>query len=440
VIVDQLRQLGSECAPDEAGPVDGPKPGSSTVNDSQLTAVESMALIASINASPNRQLKFILSLLILTGARQRELLQARWSDIDLERRAWKLTKLRSGDKRETPLNEAAILVLRQLTGAEDCDFMFANPTTKKPYNSLAKSWDTARTKAGLSDLEIDDLRYCIGDRVLFVAQMLDLIEDEGSEAECETPAGPAAGPGEDISTSTGDASELELLEAVDNGREIRFITDQRPSHEREGKQTPPADLPEDASAILLDGPGLELSDSVVSDEQTMSIVADRLAGAEGEGLEIPAAGLAEHPRATPGDEARFELPELPVSAEQEMRVAGDHLSDAECDDWGTYAVEHPQDASEALADAPELELREAAVTNGEAVSIIENHGFDIECGECELPAAACPDDASEAAKNASGTPPPDLAETNRPEVRVARRQTLLEKWWTHQGSNLGPAD
>jgi diguanylate cyclase (GGDEF)-like protein/PAS domain S-box-containing protein len=436
VIVDQLRKLGSVRAPDE--PTDRPKPSSSTVNDSQLTADESDALIAAINASPNRQLKFILSLLILTGARQRELLQARWSDIDLDRRAWKMTKLRSGEKSETPLDAAAIQVIAQLNRAEGCDFMFANPTTRKPYHSLAKGWDTARTKAGLSDLEIDDLRYCIGNRALFVTQLLDLIEDEGPEAEGEGEAPAAALRDDDASQSTQEASEFRLLEAVPNGCDIRLITDQRPSHERERPVTPAADVPGDASAVLVDEARLELPEAVVSDEPVDCIISDQPFDAEREGQEISAVALFDDAFADAVGEPRRELPELPVPDKQEMLVVADDPSDPECDARGTHAAERPEDGGEALADAPELELREAAATNGQA--IVEDHGLDIECGQCEVLAAACSDYPTEAATVTPATQPAALPETNRPEVRVARRQTLLEKWWTHQGSNLGPAD
>jgi len=392
VIVGQLHELGSARLSGAAGSGAGPKVGSSTVNESQLTAAETTALIEAINASPNRQLKFILSLLILTGARQRELLQARWSDIDLDRGAWAMTRLRSGEKRETPLSDQAIEMIRQIGRQEDCDFMFANPTTKKPYNSLARSWDTARTKAGLSDLEIDDLRYCIGDRRLFVAELLHLIADEAQAVDPETAEAPTAGPGESASEPTRAEPEGGLPEAGANGREIRLITDQRPIHEREGPQTQEAAHAENASA-------------------------------------------------TPVDEKILELPEFAVSDAQETSALPDHLSDAEDERRQAPAEVLAEDASEAPADALELELPEAAVTNRPAVSSSGGHRLNIDSGEWEPLAGDGSEDSREPPTDVSGAHVPNLAETNPPQVRVTRRQTLLEKWWwTHQGSNLGPAD
>jgi integrase len=41
----------------------------------------------------------------------------------------------------------------------DCEWVFANPKTLKPYVSIFCSWNTARTKAGLADVRIHDLRH-----------------------------------------------------------------------------------------------------------------------------------------------------------------------------------------------------------------------------------------------------------------------------------------
>ena len=42
---------------------------------------------------------------------------------------------------------------------DDCPFILANPVTQKPYRSFMTSWETARVKADLADVEIDDLRF-----------------------------------------------------------------------------------------------------------------------------------------------------------------------------------------------------------------------------------------------------------------------------------------
>ena len=39
------------------------------------------------------------------------------------------------------------------------DWLFANPKTYKPIVSIFCAWNTARTKAGLSDVRVHDLRH-----------------------------------------------------------------------------------------------------------------------------------------------------------------------------------------------------------------------------------------------------------------------------------------
>jgi site-specific recombinase XerD len=42
---------------------------------------------------------------------------------------------------------------------KDCPWVFPNPHTGKPFVSVYYSWNTARTKAGLRDVRMHDLRH-----------------------------------------------------------------------------------------------------------------------------------------------------------------------------------------------------------------------------------------------------------------------------------------
>ena len=50
-----------------------------------ISTEECRQLLIASRSSPNRQLKFIMALLMLTGARTSEILNMRWSDIHLEK-------------------------------------------------------------------------------------------------------------------------------------------------------------------------------------------------------------------------------------------------------------------------------------------------------------------------------------------------------------------
>jgi integrase len=61
-----------------------------------LSVEEAQRLYEAVCKSENTMLKFIVPMLILTGARKREVLDARWEDFDLGRRAWRIPITKSG--------------------------------------------------------------------------------------------------------------------------------------------------------------------------------------------------------------------------------------------------------------------------------------------------------------------------------------------------------
>ena len=103
-------------------------------------------------------LQYIVPMLILTGARKREVLDARWEDFDFERRHWRIHTTKLGKPRFVPMSDGVVSLLESLPRF-DCEWVFANPKTLKPYVSIFCSWNTARTKAGLADVRIHDLRH-----------------------------------------------------------------------------------------------------------------------------------------------------------------------------------------------------------------------------------------------------------------------------------------
>lgn len=129
---------------------------------------ESMRLRQELERSDNPQLRFIIAFLLVTGARKNEALKARWDDIDVEFKVWRVPLSKSGKVRHITLSDTAIRFLeilrlhnQQLLGRafDSCEFVFPNPKTLKPFVSIFYSWDAARCKAGLADVRIHDLRH-----------------------------------------------------------------------------------------------------------------------------------------------------------------------------------------------------------------------------------------------------------------------------------------
>ena len=127
--------------------------------DRYLTEGELKRLSKAVKESENPMLAPIISMLVLTGARRGEVLNARWEDIDLSRKRWRIPYTKSGKPRTVPLSESALEVLNNVPKVEGSPFVFPNPKTGKPFNSIYRSWNTARKKAGLEDVVIHSLRH-----------------------------------------------------------------------------------------------------------------------------------------------------------------------------------------------------------------------------------------------------------------------------------------
>ncbi len=124
-----------------------------------LSSEEAQALYEAVKKSDNPMLKFIIPMLILTGARKREVLDAKWEDFDPVRRQWRIPMTKSGRPRHVPLSEGVLQLLDSIPQGESCEHVFANPKTRKPYVSIFYSWNTARKSAGLGDVRVHDLRH-----------------------------------------------------------------------------------------------------------------------------------------------------------------------------------------------------------------------------------------------------------------------------------------
>ncbi len=124
-----------------------------------LSDAEAQRLAQAVCASSSPMLRYIIPMLLLTGARKREVLDARWQDFDLARRLWRIPTPKSGKARHVPLSDGAMALLACIPQVAGCPYPFANPATGKPYVAIFYPWDTARRRAGLADVRLHDLRH-----------------------------------------------------------------------------------------------------------------------------------------------------------------------------------------------------------------------------------------------------------------------------------------
>lgn len=124
-----------------------------------LSAEEAARLRVAVAASQNPQLQHIVGLLLLTGARVRELLDARWEHVDVERKSWLIPTSKTGKPRHVPLSKAALVIIEALPRFKDCPWLVPNPDTRNPYMSIKHGWRRAIRVAKLPGLRIHDLRH-----------------------------------------------------------------------------------------------------------------------------------------------------------------------------------------------------------------------------------------------------------------------------------------
>jgi integrase len=101
----------------------------------------------------------MIRVLLLTGARRNEIMELRWSEVDLERGLISLPPERSKTgAKHIPLSAPAAAIIAARPRSER--FVFPSPTRpEKPAVGLPKAWSRVRTRANLEGVRIHDLRH-----------------------------------------------------------------------------------------------------------------------------------------------------------------------------------------------------------------------------------------------------------------------------------------
>jgi integrase len=101
-----------------------------------------------------------IRLLMLTGARLREILNLRWDEVDLDRGVLRLPDSKTG-KKNVYLPTAAVDIIKGLTklGGYVIAGESAGTKKEKPRSDLKRPWATICKRAGVSGVRIHDLRH-----------------------------------------------------------------------------------------------------------------------------------------------------------------------------------------------------------------------------------------------------------------------------------------
>jgi integrase len=99
-----------------------------------------------------------IRLLLLTGARLREILHAKWEHVDFERGVIFLPDSKTG-KKTVYLSAVALEILANLPRLAGNPFLFPGGVEGKPRADLKKPWAAVTKAAGLEGVRIHDLRH-----------------------------------------------------------------------------------------------------------------------------------------------------------------------------------------------------------------------------------------------------------------------------------------
>jgi integrase len=99
-----------------------------------------------------------IRLLALTGARRNEILELTWSAVDFTRAELVLADSKTGPKR-IPLPAPALKLLEDAPRVEGNPYVCVGEREGGRFYGLQRPWDRIRTRAGLPDVRLHDLRH-----------------------------------------------------------------------------------------------------------------------------------------------------------------------------------------------------------------------------------------------------------------------------------------
>jgi integrase len=127
-----------------------------------LCDAERSALLNACAESAWPELHTLVLLALSTGARRGELINLKWSDVDLKAARATVHETKNGDSRMLPLVGKALEALRslKLQNSARSEYIFPQPSGfPGPYAYFDGVWQYALTAAKLSDFRFHDLRH-----------------------------------------------------------------------------------------------------------------------------------------------------------------------------------------------------------------------------------------------------------------------------------------
>ncbi len=102
----------------------------------------------------------ILLCALHSGMRRGEILNLKWSDVDLRSRLITVRSAKSGKQRKIPIDDTLFSALSKLSSRFGGEFVFPSPIKPgAPYRDIHHTWGRLVRKAGITDVRFHDLRH-----------------------------------------------------------------------------------------------------------------------------------------------------------------------------------------------------------------------------------------------------------------------------------------
>lgn len=125
-----------------------------------LSDAERNKLLTTAKESTNPYLYLIIVICLSTGARKMEILNLRWSDVDLNRGVIILHETKNNERRVLPITGHALELIKQHSEKKqnDTELLFPGKNKKQPMD-IRTPWETILKKAEIEDFRFHDLRH-----------------------------------------------------------------------------------------------------------------------------------------------------------------------------------------------------------------------------------------------------------------------------------------
>lgn len=145
-----------------------------------LSEDERQELLKACQSSKNEYLYLIVILALSTGMRASEILNLKWSDVDLINKKIVLHQTKNDERRSVPLTGIVLELLKKHAAAKCSHFSLLFPGHKSDRGiDIRSAWETVMKKTGIKNFRFHDLRHDFASSLLAqgasIAQLAEIL-------------------------------------------------------------------------------------------------------------------------------------------------------------------------------------------------------------------------------------------------------------------------